>query len=119
MLMADRRYTPFSERPEYSDVVPIAQDDGPNPPVCIAYTPQYIDTMNYFRALYAAGERSERALEVTSAVVRLNAANYTAWHLRRLCLEAVRTKDDLRVELEFVERLMLDSPKNYQIWFHR
>lgn len=31
-------YVPYSERNEWKDVVPLAQDDGENPVVAIAYS---------------------------------------------------------------------------------
>lgn len=62
-------YIPFAERAGFEDVVPVQQDDGPNAPVQIAYPAAFVDAMNYFRALCATNERSERALEVTSAVI--------------------------------------------------
>jgi len=37
--------------------------------------------MNYFRAILKSGEISQRALDLTTAVVDLNAANYAAWYL--------------------------------------
>ena len=33
-------YIPFAQREEFKDIVPILQDDGPNPLVPIAYTQQ-------------------------------------------------------------------------------
>lgn len=36
--MSDQDDIPFYEKPEWADVVPIPQDDGPNPLVPIAYT---------------------------------------------------------------------------------
>lgn len=98
-------------------MTPIEQDDGPSPVCSIAYTPQFQDTMNYFRAVLQSDERSERALKLTKEVIFLNAANYTAWYFRRLVLESLNW--DLKKELKFVSSIGLSNPKNYQIWYHR
>jgi protein farnesyltransferase/geranylgeranyltransferase type-1 subunit alpha len=73
--------------------------------------------MDYLRAAMAATEYSERALALTETVIELNAAHYTAWHFRRQCLFAL--KKDLAAELDFIEQVALNTPKNYQIWHHR
>lgn len=68
---------PLSQQPEWSDVIPLRQNDGPNPIVPISYTDEFTETMDYFRALYLADERSNRALNLTTQAIRLNAGNYT------------------------------------------
>lgn len=37
------------------------------------------DAMDYFRAVSASGEHSERALELTETIIRQNPAHYTVW----------------------------------------
>jgi protein farnesyltransferase/geranylgeranyltransferase type-1 subunit alpha len=37
-LSSESAWIPYSDRPEWSDVQPIAQDDGPVPVVRIAYS---------------------------------------------------------------------------------
>lgn len=81
------------------------------------YPAEFSDAMNYFRAVIRADERSERALRLTQHIVELNAANYTAWHFRRVCLEALNK--NIAAELEYVTSMAGDNPKNYQIWYHR
>lgn len=113
----EEQMVPLSERPEWSDVTPLHQDDGPNPVVPISYTRQFSQTMDYFRAIYLADERSLRALHLTAEAIDLNPGNYTIWQFRRLILEALDA--DLHEELYFVERVASNNPKNYQIWHHR
>jgi protein farnesyltransferase/geranylgeranyltransferase type-1 subunit alpha len=107
----------FRDRPDWADVAPIKQDDGPFPLVVIQYTESFVDCHDYFRAILQARETSERALNLTAVVIDHNSANYTAWYHRRLCLKALNA--DLHAELEFTETWMNDSPKNYQVWYHR
>jgi protein farnesyltransferase/geranylgeranyltransferase type-1 subunit alpha len=75
--------------------------------------------MNYFRAMLHADERSKRAFDLTTEVIALNPANYTTWHFRRLCIDALGAGVDLQKELSWLSELALDYPKNYQIWYHR
>ncbi|XP_059654380.1 protein farnesyltransferase/geranylgeranyltransferase type-1 subunit alpha [Cornus florida] len=113
----DEQRIPLSRRPEWSDVTPVRQDDGPEPVVPIAYKEEFAETMDYFRALYLADERSTRALQLTTEAIHMNPGNYTVWHFRRLILEALNA--DLHDELDFVERVASNNSKNYQIWHHR
>ncbi|CAO3589890.1 unnamed protein product [Absidia cylindrospora] len=53
---------PYSQRPEWSDVAPLSQDDGPNPLVPIAYSSNYIDAMDYFRAVSKNNENLNASL---------------------------------------------------------
>lgn len=108
---------PLSQRPEWSDVTPVPQDDGPNPVVPISYSKEFAETMGYFRAVYLADERSLRSLQLTAEAIHFNAGNYTVWQFRRLILEALNS--DLHAELEFVEHLASKNSKNYQLWHHR
>lgn len=72
-----RTRIPFKERPEWADVKPVPQDDGPCPVVPIAYTEDFSETMDYFRAIYLDDERSPRALQLTAEAIPLNPGNYT------------------------------------------
>lgn len=73
--------------------------------------------MDYFRAIIQKDERSQRALDLTTAVLQQNAANYTAWYYRALLIKDLDV--DAASELEFVASIADDNAKNYQIWHHR
>ncbi|TPX56111.1 hypothetical protein PhCBS80983_g04786 [Powellomyces hirtus] len=107
----------FSDRPEWADVTPVPQDDGPNPLVPIAYAPNYADAMSYFRAVLATTDRSKRVLDLTEFIVRLNPGHYSVWKYRQDTVFALSA--DLTSELDFIEEMAEDQPKSYQIWHYR
>ncbi|KAK8738782.1 hypothetical protein OTU49_003671 [Cherax quadricarinatus] len=107
----------YKDREEWADVTPIPQDDGPNAVVKIAYTDTFTDVYDYFRAVMAGGELSERALELTEDALNMNAANYTVWQYRRKVLKHLGS--DLEAELTFCREMIEMNPKNYQVWHHR
>ncbi|KAG0292263.1 CAAX geranylgeranyltransferase alpha subunit [Linnemannia gamsii] len=115
--MAELDDMPFYDKPEWADVVPIPQDDGPNPLVPIAYTKEYSTTMDYFRAMCRAQEKSERALDLTKIVIELSPSHYTVWYYRQQLLKELNK--DLKEELEWLEWMVNEHPKSYQIWHHR
>lgn len=106
-------YIPYSQRPEWSDVQPIEQDDGPHPVVKIAYSNDFREIFNYVRACMKSQEISERALKLTYDAVRKNPANYTLWCYRRQVLDGLRS--DLTAELKFIGEMIRENPKNYQV----
>ena len=77
MEQEDDAYQLYRDRPEWSDLVPVHQSEGPHPIVPIDYTDQFRDAMDYFRAVMAQQELSPRALDLVTDVIHLNAANYT------------------------------------------
>ena len=105
----------YSCRPDWSDVVPIEQDDGPNPVVQIAYSDQFRETFNYVRGCMQSNEMSERTLKLTKTACELNPANYTVWCYRRQIL--YRLESDLNKELTFIGEMIKENPKNYQVNF--
>lgn len=50
-------YTPYSERADWADLAPVLQDDGPNPPVPIAYTARCEPPLPYLQCSRAAAAR--------------------------------------------------------------
>ncbi|RUS29725.1 hypothetical protein BC938DRAFT_480314 [Jimgerdemannia flammicorona] len=112
--MADA-FVPYNKRPEWQDITPIPQDDGPNPLVLIAYSSDYTDAMNYFRAISSKNELSERALDLTTQIIGMNPAHYTIWNYRQNLLLALNK--DLHAELEFIDELSKERSKNYQVWY--
>mmetsp|Transcript_4952 Transcript_4952/g.13425 ORF Transcript_4952/g.13425 Transcript_4952/m.13425 type:complete len:239 (-) Transcript_4952:580-1296(-) len=112
---------PSSNEELWRDVTPLSTvlDEGPHPVVEIDTSPQFRRAHALLYALLSAGERSQRALDLTREVIHLNNANYTAWHYRRQILEGMEGEWDLADELAFSEEWIFDSPKSYQVWQHR
>ncbi|KAI8645581.1 hypothetical protein BD408DRAFT_382093 [Parasitella parasitica] len=81
----------YCENPEWKDVTPIPQDDGPNPLVPIAYAKEYI--------------------------IDMNPAHYTVWNYRQQVLFSLNA--NLDKELDYIDEIAADQAKNYQVWHHR
>jgi protein farnesyltransferase/geranylgeranyltransferase type-1 subunit alpha len=72
----------YAENEAWADVEPIPFDEGgPHPLAAIAYPEKYSDATAYLRAVMATGEKSERVLELTGDVIKLNPAHYTVWYV--------------------------------------
>ncbi|KAJ2000248.1 CAAX geranylgeranyltransferase alpha subunit [Coemansia thaxteri] len=107
----------MSQQEEWKDVVPIPQDDGKNPVCPIAYTDEYREMTDYFRAVMASGEVSQRALKLSGRVIDANAAHYTAWVYRKKLVLDLGV--DISEELAWVAEISGRHIKNYQLWHHR
>lgn len=73
--------------------------------------------MNFFRALVAREEFSERALSLTSHALRLNPHNYNLWSFRKKILRNI--KYDPQREFCWSEEIIRENPKNFYAWEHR
>ncbi|KAG2356077.1 hypothetical protein BDR07DRAFT_1453554 [Suillus spraguei] len=108
---------PFSQRPEWADVVPLEQYENVAPLAPIFYTDEYKDATNYFRGIVKSGEMSPRVLELTENIIRQNPGHYSAWQYRYKTLMAL--KSPLDDELQLMDELAIKHLKTYQVWHHR
>ena len=134
---------------DFQDITPLPQDEGVLFPICcIDYEYEFIQAMNYMRAILQSHEYSIRALHLSQFCLQYNPANYTLWHFRRTCLakmeennntvteEEQETTDTVQhsqqrqplvilnaeqilYEFKLASYLGGSKPKNYQIWYHR
>ena len=72
---------------------------------------EYKEVKGYFLAIYSVREISERALALTAETIKLNTANYTAWHYRRILL--FELKKNLNDEIMWLNSIGLTMKKNF------
>jgi len=84
----------------------------------IKYKEKERKLMDIFRAVFLSKEISLRVYELTSLVIMFFPTNYVAWVLRRECLDKVKEIDPYQ-ELLWLDDIMVENQKNYQIWHHR
>ncbi|KZT24905.1 protein prenylyltransferase [Neolentinus lepideus HHB14362 ss-1] len=109
--------TLYAEDPAWQDVVPVPQYEGVTPLAPIFYTPEYKDATDYFRGILKSGETSERVLELTERIIKMNPAHYTAWCYRYKTLIALGS--NLEDELRLTDVYCFKYLKTYQVWHHR
>lgn len=111
-----------SDKPQiediWKDITPLDIFDEKCNVFNIKYNKEYKNIMNIFRAVVTNKEYSERVYQLTNKVIELNPSNYMGWYIRRLCIDNVSTID-LKNELEWLDSIMVENQKNYQIWMHR
>jgi protein farnesyltransferase/geranylgeranyltransferase type-1 subunit alpha len=69
----------YADNPLWADVVPLPQEDSSTALAQIAYSEEYSEAMAYLRAVMAAGDMSERVLDLTQNIIMMNPAHYTVW----------------------------------------
>eukprot|EP00398_MALV-I-01_sp_L67-1_P001055 gene1055-735_t len=101
----------------FSDVKPLPAPEDSEVLVSIAYSPEFREAHDIFRAVLKKEEKTARALDLTLELIGLNSANYTVWYYRRQCLIALNS--NLYDELQLTDTITRQNVKNYQVWFHR
>ncbi|BAP72886.1 protein farnesyltransferase/ geranylgeranyltransferase type-1 subunit alpha [Kluyveromyces marxianus] len=107
---------------DYSDVKRVPIEADAETELCvILYSSEYKELIGLFLGLMKENELSERALAVTTAVIDVVPALYTAWNYRfEICVSLYSDQSELwEKELDWLDELTLNNPKNYQIWSYR
>jgi len=111
-------YILFKDREDWRDVIPVNPEDNfEHEVVRIAYSEDFKDCFDYFRAICEKDEYSERALELTEECIKRNHANYSVWEYRRRILKKLGKK--LEAEYDYTQKMLRRHIKNFQIWHHR
>jgi len=119
-------YIPISRRPEWADVTPNHIPSVPDPVVHIAADTAHLDLMAYFWAGVNAEEVSQRMVDLTEEIIlEFNSAHYSVWEYRWRCVVALRTGSSQFTvarsasEIALMCRVVMENPKNYQLWNYR
>lgn len=103
---------------EWNDIPPVPQFSDQVKILKIKYSKRERKIMDIFRGVLQSKELSVRVYKLTTLVIEEFPSNYTAWVLRRECINKVKEIDP-REELAWLDNQMVENQKNYQIWHHR
>lgn len=73
--------------------------------------------MDAFRYILTKNERSQRAIQLTETILKLNPGMFTVWNYRTMLLTSSGLDVDLNAELDLMEALIKVHLKGYQVWF--
>ncbi|ODV58834.1 bifunctional protein farnesyltransferase/protein geranylgeranyltransferase [Ascoidea rubescens DSM 1968] len=86
----------------------------------ILYSEDYLTNMGYMRGIMSKNEYSERALALTEKIINVCAAHYTVWEYRyNIIKDGSNHNKIIKDELIWSENIILENPKNYQVWHYR
>lgn len=103
---------------DWKDITPVPQFSDKVKLLRIQYSKNETQLMDIFRGCVLSGEISPRVYNLTSAVIQEFPTNYMAWAVRMKCLDNM-TKDELYQELNWLNGMIVENQKNYQIWHYR
>lgn len=127
MSLQEQCYGEFNQE-DYDDITPMSIETGLKDELCqIMYTDEYKQLMGWIRTLLSENELTSRAMRLTSKVIDLAPAFYTVWNFRYNILShlLVNSGNDankdgwVAQELDWLDEITLNNPKNYQIWSYR
>lgn len=113
---------------DYDDIVPISIESklGDEELCKILYTDEYKQLMGLARSMLSNNELSTRAIRLTAKIIDLVPAFYTIWNYRFNILSfllndkhIVDSDQFIIKELDWLDQITLNNPKNYQIWSYR
>ena len=105
----------FRDTWDDTDPYPDPQKEGC--PFHVDHTVKYDLIMGTFRAVIDKKEYSRRALNLTTLIVTKNPTDITAWWYRQQVLTHIGY--DWNQEMDFLDALLKETPKPYQMWNHR
>lgn len=129
MSLEEESYKEFNIQ-DYDDITPMTIESSlGNDELCkILYTDEYKQLMGLARSMLSNNELSVRAFRLTSQLINLVPAFYTIWNYRFNILshliyhkQIVDSSSDFFImkELDWLDQVTLNNPKNYQIWSYR
>lgn len=127
MPLEEESYQEFNIK-DYDDITPIAIESslGSDELCKILYTDEYKQLMGLARSMLSNNELSVRAFRLTSKIIDLVPAFYTIWNYRFNILsylinhKQIADSDAFIIkELDWLDQITLNNPKNYQIWSYR